>query len=626
MEREGALSAKDFYEKRKVERAETAAALNARANAISTMRVVTFLGAIVGVGVLVWAPVPSFAWVVPVGLVVAFFALVVLHARIHDERERALAAVTYFEEGLARLAGEWKAGRGGGERFLATADAHPYVDDLDVFGKGSLFHLLDRTATKKGEEMLAGWLKGDLDDEAPARTLERQDAVRELAALHDLREKLSVSGAMLGDDKPDPTPFAIWAGNATDGPPSAGLRVVAFIVPAITLTLLALGQAKVLPWWAFLPSLAVGLAVTRSFRARVDRALSVAASKESALGRYGEMLERIEASTFTSKALGALHERLKTAGGSATLEMARLGRIVAFVDARENEFFRLFVSPVLLWDVHCAASLEGWRARAGKSAAKWFSALSEMEGYASLATFAFENPTFVYPSVSDGASFVAKNLGHPLLAPGKRVGNDVTFEGAGSALVVTGSNMSGKSTLLRALGTNAVLARTGAPVSADSLAIGRFRVATSMRVRDSLDEGVSRFYAELRKLKVVLDRARENGKDAAGGKTTFFLLDEILHGTNTRERLIGARAIVRELVSCGAVGAVSTHDLALGDLETELPTNVRNVHFEEQVEGDIMSFDYKLRSGVVQSSNALRLMHIVGLDVTVPADETSPAA
>jgi len=618
------LSARELYEKRKVERALAAHALSARANVISTLRVVTFLGAIVGTGVIVWAKVPAFGWAGPIGLTVAFFALVVVHARVHDERERALAAVTYFDEALARIAGEWKSARGGGERFLATAEAHPYVDDLDIFGKGSLFHLLDRTATKRGEELLAGWLKGDLDDEAPARTEERQAAVRELATLHDLREKLSVSGAMLGDDKPDPTPFAIWAGNTADGPPSVGLRIVAFIVPAVTLTLLALGQAKVLPWWAFLPSLVVGLAVTKSFRTRVDRALSVAASKESALGRYGEMLERIEGATFQSKALAALHERLKSSESSATQEMARLGRIVAFVDARENEFFRLFVSPVLLWDVHCAAALEAWRARAGKGAAKWFSALSEMEGYASLATFAFENPACTYPRVVEGKAFTAQNLGHPLLPERKRVGNDVTFTGAGSALVVTGSNMSGKSTLLRALGTNAVLARTGCPVSADALEIGRFTVATSMRVRDSLEEGVSRFYAELRKLKVVLDRARE-GRDGGGEKTTFFLLDEILHGTNTRERLIGARAIVRELVACGAVGAVSTHDLALGDLEAELAGTVRNVHFEEQVEGEIMSFDYRLRSGVVQSSNALRLMKIVGLDVTLPPKDAPEA-
>ncbi len=628
MNREETASAETavaLYESRRVARADAAAARASRANAISTLRVVTFLGAIVGVGLMVWAGLPPAAWALPIGLAAAFFVLVVVHAKVHDERERALAAVRYFEDGLARLRGEWKDTPSRGERFAKDAAEHPYVDDLDIFGKGSLFQLLDRTATRRGEELLAGWLMGALDDESSSRTQERQDAVRELAKLHDLREKLAVSGAMLGADKPDPTPFATWAGDTSAAPASVGLRLTAIVVPLFTVVLLSLGQAKLVPWWVFTAPLAVGLLVTRAFRRRVEQSLSVSASRESSLGRYAEMLARVESEKFESTALRELSSSLSAASGSATVEMARLGRIVAFVDARENEFFRIFVAPVLLWDVHCAVALEAWRHRAGKSASKWFSALSEMESYASLATFAFENPENAYPAITDGPTFVAKKLGHPLLVPGKRVGNDVSFTGRGSTLVVTGSNMSGKSTLLRALGANAVLARTGAPVCADSLEIGRFSVATSMRVRDSLDEGVSRFYAELRKLKVVLDMARAS-RDEGAGRTTFFLLDEILHGTNTRERLIGARAIVHELVSLGAIGAVSTHDLALGDLEVELPGHVRNVHFEEQVEGEIMSFDYALRSGVVQSSNALRLMRIVGLDVLPDADLSNKEA
>ena len=215
--------------------------------------------------------------------------------------------------------------------------------------------------------------------------------------------------------------------------------------------------------------------------------------------------------------------------------------------------------------------------------------------------------------------FQATVLGHPLIDTSKRVSNDVTLEGPGHALVVTGSNMSGKSTLLRAIGINAVLANAGAPVCAQSLVLGQLRVATSMRVSDSLEEGTSRFYAELKKLKLVLDLAASIRGKSEG--TELFLLDEILHGTNTRERLIGARAILRELLARGAMGAVSTHDLGLGDLEAEMPSQVKNIHFEEQVEGDVMTFDYKLRHGIVQSSNALRLMKIVGLDLA-DADTT----
>jgi DNA mismatch repair ATPase MutS len=293
--------------------------------------------------------------------------------------------------------------------------------------------------------------------------------------------------------------------------------------------------------------------------------------------------------------------------------MARLERIVSLLDARNNEVWRFFIGPVLMWDLNCVIALERWRARTGRHVRTWLEALGEVEALASLASLAFERPEHAFPELTDTPCFEAKALGHPLLAPGKRVDNDVSLPHAGSALVVTGSNMSGKSTLLRAMGINAVLALAGGPVCARHLVLGPVRVASSMRVRDSLADGVSRFYAEVKKLKGVLERARASRVPAA-----LFLLDEVLHGTNSRERLIGARAIVRELVARGAMGGVSTHDLALGDMERELPGDVVNVHFEEQVHGDTMTFDYALRSGVVKSSNALRIMKMVGIDVVEP--------
>jgi DNA mismatch repair ATPase MutS len=267
-----------------------------------------------------------------------------------------------------------------------------------------------------------------------------------------------------------------------------------------------------------------------------------------------------------------------------------------------------------MWDMWCALALDAWRARAGRAAFGWFRALAELEALASIAGYAFENPDATYPEITAEAIFDAQALAHPLIDADKRVANDVVIPGRGHALVVTGSNMSGKSTLLRAIGVNVVLANAGAPVCAKAMRVGNLRVATSMRVSDSLEEGTSRFYAELKKLKLVLDLARAAAKTPEQG-AVLFLLDEILHGTNTRERLIGARAILKELLAQGALGAVSTHDLGLGDLENELPGRVVNVHFEEQVENDVMSFDYRLRKGIVQSSNALRLMRVVGLDV-----------
>jgi DNA mismatch repair ATPase MutS len=263
-----------------------------------------------------------------------------------------------------------------------------------------------------------------------------------------------------------------------------------------------------------------------------------------------------------------------------------------------------------MWDVHCAAALLQWRARAGRRLRGWLDVVGEVEALASLGAFAFEHPGFAWPELVSDPVFEAFGLAHPLIAEDRRVGNDVKLGGAVRAWVVTGSNMSGKSTLLRAMGVNAVLAAAGAPVCARQMRIGPLRVATSMRVDDSLEGGISHFYAELLRLKRIVDRARAPDEAAV-----FFLLDEILHGTNSRERIVGAASIVRELLGHGAIGAVSTHDLGIAELERDLAGRIENVHFEEQVEGSTMSFDYVLRQGIVQSSNALRLMRALGLAV-----------
>jgi DNA mismatch repair ATPase MutS len=265
--------------------------------------------------------------------------------------------------------------------------------------------------------------------------------------------------------------------------------------------------------------------------------------------------------------------------------------------------------------VHCALALLRWRARSGSRLRGWLETLGEIEALASLAGFAFERPDFAWPDLTPEPRLDARALGHPLIDASRRVGNDVSLPAGGRALVITGSNMSGKSTLLRALGTNAVLAGAGAPVCAKALRIGPLRVATSMRVEDSLEQGVSHFYAELRRLKRVIDLARE-----PRSAPVLFLLDEVLHGTNSRERIIGACAVVETLLSLGALGAVSTHDLGITVLERKLAGRVENAHFEEQVRGDAMTFDYVLRPGIVQSSNALRLMRAVGIDVESDAE------
>lgn len=613
---------REIHEAALAARKEREAALEAKASTIGNARLVMALAAIALVAAIAFASLPTVAWVGVVGLVLAFAALVVVHAKVHAQKDQALAAVRFHERALARMRGEWRAFPSKGERFATPT--HPYAGDLDVFGRASLFQLLDATGTRFGEEVLAKWLSGgDASGPFEETVRARQAAVKDLAARVELREQLAVASTIETEEegKPDPRPFVMWAGQSGTAEDAGNLpgylRIVALVLPVLTVGSMVLGSLGLAPKLAFLLPFAISVVVLGALRQKLAPALHAASSKEGVLARYGGMLALLEREKLEAPALQALQKRLRESGASATAEMASLSRIVGFLDARQNEVFRFILGPALLWDLWCGLALDAWRLRAGRSVFGWFRALAELEALASLAGFAFERPDHVYPELVSEPVFEAESLGHPLIDEGKRVSNDVTLRGPGHALVVTGSNMSGKSTLLRALGINAVLANAGAPVCAKSLRLGHLEVATSMRVSDSLEEGTSRFYAELKKLKLVLDLARKaaaDGEEKAEG-TVLFLLDEILHGTNTRERLIGARAILKDLLAKGAMGAVSTHDLGLGDLEAEIPGKVRNVHFEEQVEGEVMSFDYRLREGIVQSSNALRLMKIVGLDI-----------
>jgi hypothetical protein len=576
----------------------------ARARWIGTARLVIAGLSLVLLGAIVWGRMGALAWAALLGLVVVFVALVFAHAGVEEAKERALAGLRFHNRGLARLAHDWDAlpvASG-----VAPASDHTFASDLDVFGHASLMQLVDTTETRLGEERLAAFLSLESPGEA-GEWLARQQAVRELSGKVGFRETLATAAGVLAGEKPDPAPLLAWAESSEGVSPA--LVWAGWVLPALAVASVAgrsvLGANAGLSTWMIVAVLGVGIAIG----ARLTPFLEAASARQSAATRWRAMVAAIEEQPFEAPLLLELRGRLTSGGRRSSDEMAALGRIVGFVDARRNDVFRLFIGPLLMWDVHCAFALLRWRARAGKQVRGWLEAIAEVEALAGLAAFAFDHPEFTWPEAAQEPLFEARGVGHPLVDGARRVGNDVRFPTAGTALVVTGSNMSGKSTLLRAIGVNAVLAYAGAPVCAKSLRIGPARVATSMRIEDSLEKGVSHFYAELRRLKRVLDLAR------APGAPVLFLLDEILHGTNSRERVIGACAVVRELLSRGAYGAVSTHDLGITALGTELGGRVENVHFEEQVDGESMTFDYVLRPGIVQSSNALRLMRAIGIEV-----------
>jgi hypothetical protein len=364
--------------------------------------------------------------------------------------------------------------------------------------------------------------------------------------------------------------------------------------------------ANVPSWPLLLALLSCGI-LSRQLGTRVDAVVNTVERAEPALALLAGLLARIQTETFSSPRLVALLGRLRGAESKASDEIERLRKLVALLDARRNQFFAPF-AIVLLWTPHVAMAIDRWRVRSGAHIGDWIAAVGEIEALASLASFSFEHETFAMPEiVSSGLLFDARELGHPLIPRDRRITNDVRLDDTLRMLVVSGSNMSGKSTMMRSIGIAAVLAMAGGPVCARSLRIAPAAVGASIRIHDSLQENASRFYAEILRIRQVLDLSKQG--------PLLFLLDEILAGTNSHDRRIGAEAIVRGLLDRDAIGLVSTHDLALAQIAESLAPRAANVHFEDHIENGRVVFDYRMRPGVVTKSNALELMRSVGIEV-----------
>jgi hypothetical protein len=576
------------------------------------------LATVVVAGILVWLSLSgsgfSILWVlVPAA---AFVALLVIHDRLLKILERRRRSARYFERALARLDGNWPGTGETGDRLLDPA--HPYAADLDLFGKGSLFELLSTARTRIGEDTLASWL---LSPAPPEIIRERQQAVDELRDRVDLREELAVL-AEEARTGVDPVRLAEWG----EAPPElhrTGFRVRVWIFTVIGIAgfvalwthLLWLSNlvkisdpADALVRDAFLVAvICTGWFLYRN-NSRLGRVVAQLDEAAHELGMLSEVLVRLEREKFTSPLLARLRESLESDGEPPSRRLARLRRLTEFLDSRDNVFVRV-LEPFILWTPHLALKVEDWRAHSGSAVRRWLEAAGTMEALCSLASHAFEHPADPFPEfVAEGPYLYAEGVGHPLIAEDKVVRNDVQIGGPLRLLVVSGSNMSGKSTLLRTLGVNAVLAQAGAPVRARRLHLSPLTIGASIRVSDSLQGGISRFYAEILRLRQILDLA--NGKLPG-----LFLIDEILHGTNSHDRRIGAAALAHGLVERGAVGLITTHDLALAEVAEEMGDRARNVHFEDHIEAGHIGFDYVMRPGIVRKSNAIELMRQVGLEV-----------
>jgi hypothetical protein len=537
--------------------------------------------------------------------VASFIALSIWHELVMRALARAQAAVTFYADGIARVEDRWTRIGQAGERFR-NGD-HPYADDLDVFGAGSLFQLLSGARTPMGEDRLAAWLSVPAE---PAEIRARQARVAGLRPQTDLRERIAVVNA---DHRRRLMPERLieWA----EAPPAvaravrpivllAALAFAAAVVNALMggrafpLAILAVVNLALL-WWLMKRSEAVVEGLS-------------SATMSAGLDVLSKVIAEIEGASFADPALAGLVARL-TGGSpadSASRGIARLARVSDWVDSRHNVFARLLEIP-LLFTVQVAFSAEAWKARHGSRLRDWVDVVGEMEALLSLAGYSFEHPADPFPEIiehADGAIYEAVEVAHPLLPTHTAVRNTVTLGRDDRVLIVSGSNMSGKSTLMRTMGLNAVLALAGAPVRAERVRITPLGLGTCLRHTDSLLEGRSGFFTEVLRIRQVCNLLE-------GSLPVLFLFDELLSGTNSKDRRTAAEGLVRMMVARRAIGMVTTHDLALTEIAALIPGEVRNVHLQDHVEDGQMRFDYKLRDGIITHSNALELMRMIGLDV-----------
>lgn len=533
-------------------------------------------------------------------LVCALFVFVARkHSAVLQRKAEAQRATRFFEHCIARMEDRWTELPARTKNVDASKSL--FADDLDLFRRGGLFDLLDTSRTSEGADRLASWL---LAPSSGDTILARQAAIAELSGLNTLREQLASCGQS-DFEALDIEALAEWGSESQPKIPS----VLRWIAPALAILTVAsiVWFLATNDGWFLLAAVVLDERITSTLKKRTEALFAATERANASLKLASRLVALWEPQSFESPLLKELHGQLASTDQSASEALERLALLAGMMEHWGNLMVRILGVP-LLYSVQVALAAQAWRRKYGAGLGQWLRALAELEALESLATYSFEHPCDPFPELVEGAPcFDATALGHPLIAGTKCVRNDVTIGGDTKVLLVSGSNMSGKSTLMRAVGINTVLAMAGAPVRAANLRLTPLHVGASIQVNDSLQEGRSRFYSEILRLRAVCELAEQH-------PPVLFLLDELLDGTNSSDRLTGARGISQGLLASGAIGMISTHDLALTEIGMDEDT-FRNVHFEERIENGEMNFDFTLRDGVVTTRNGVALMRMVGLKV-----------
>jgi hypothetical protein len=594
------MSPREVYQSREADFSESAGRLQKLSDRLSMARLAAFAG-----GLVLFAVLLSFSVIAAITtLTMALFLfawLVIKYETTEKSRKRYLHLAEINRLELKCLEGDFSGFKTGEE--YAERD-HPYSYDLDIFGKASLFQYICRTTSRPASDRLAGYLK---QSAAREEILLRQEAVAELQPLADWRQELMTLGYLNTGAGNDPASLMQWLGSADIFLKTGREKI---ITGCLTLLALAgiIAVIAGLPAGILAPILGVNFIFYFTRFRKISKLQEQVSRSSDLLKAYSSIIKLIENRKFTSPLLQKLQSSFRDEI-AASDRIRQLSKLVGRLDYRLNVLVSAPLNLLFFADIHFCLALEKWKREHASRIPGWFAAMAEFEALASLANMAFNNPGWVYPKVTeDYFVFRAEEMGHPLIPSGRRISNSFVTEGAGKAIIVTGSNMSGKSTFLRTCGVNAVLAFAGAPVCASAFTVSHVRLHSSMRIADSLEENISSFYAELRRLRAIIVGAESDPK-------VFLLLDEILRGTNSDDRYTGSVALIKQLTGYGAVAMVATHDLRLAGLEKELTQSIENYHFDVKVNDEELFFDYRLTPGICSSFNASLLMKKMGIKV-----------
>lgn len=573
---------------------------------LSWMRTLLFVSFLIGIVYFANAQNSNAIFIVAIIFIIAFPLLVRHHNQLKKRRFHMDSLVEINEEEIARLKGKLKGMETGG-KFLDLQ--HPYTGDLDVFGEHSLYQLIKRASTYKGKALLASWLMHPADRE---EILSRQQAVQEMKEKLDWRQDFQANGRVAKENEEDTDTLLRWVEEPIALEKRSLYKLAMIIMPLITLAGIILYFISGISGYWPITAIFVNGFILWSTAEKASLTHKKTFSSISALQAYRAMIRSVEDTDFQHERLQKLQANFLHEGIQASKEISKLEYILDNFNARANVFYHIF-NIVFLLDVYWLLRADKWKSNLKGDIRHWFDSISELETLNSIAGFSFSHPEYIVPEiVEEGYVFEAEALGHCLIDANKRVNNDFSMQGKGKVCIITGSNMSGKSTFLRTVGVNVVLALMGAPVCAKKLKTSVIQVFTSMRTQDSLEESVSSFYAELKRLKQLLqmlENPQQNPK-----MPVMYMLDEILKGTNSQDRHNGAASLIKQLSKLPAFGFVSTHDLELGKMENELNT-VINYSFTSSIEQDEIYFDYKIHDGICKSFNASKLMAKMGIAI-----------